>query len=109
MTARKQKVSENSVKRAVMQYLRLKGHFWWVAKTMGVWDAARGCYRKDPNYMPGVSDILLLSGGVLYAIELKGSHGTQGTAQKEFEAQIKANGGKYILCRSVDDLIREGL
>lgn len=103
------KISEANVKQAIYHYLTIKKYFWWPSKVVGIWDAKIQARRKDPWLRPGVSDILLLRDGVLYAIELKGSHGRAGIAQREFEAQIKAEGGRYILARSIEDLERAGL
>lgn len=105
----KLKISEANVKIAVYQYLTTKNYFWWPSKTVGVYSAKRGCRLKDPWLRLGVSDILMLWGGALFAIELKGSHGYQSKAQKEFEAKIKSEGGIYLLVRSIDDLQRAGL
>jgi len=64
----------------------------------------------------GTADILALvprdGGGVtpLY-IECKAPKGTQSPAQKEFQAEVVAQGHAYLLCRDVDQVVawlREG-
>lgn len=56
---------------------------------------------------PGSSDILgILSGGRFLAVECKSATGVQSDKQKEFQARIEANGGLYLLVRSVADLER---
>jgi len=78
------KLTENQVKRQVTDYMTAHHYFWWTSKTMGVYDAARKCYRKDKNLMTGISDLAMLHKGTFYAIELKGVPGSpQSKEQKE--------------------------
>ena len=60
----------------------------------------------------GVSDIVLLNKGVIWFIEVKNpapNKTYQTPDQKLFEDNVKLNGGKYLVARSIDDLITMGL
>ena len=57
----------------------------------------------------GWPDICLLKSGTFYAIEVKTETGRLSEHQKALGQEIEANGGKYIVARSVDDLIHAGL
>jgi ABC-type phosphonate transport system ATPase subunit len=57
----------------------------------------------------GCSDILgMLKGGRLLAVECKSGKGKETTDQAAFGARVAADGGLYIVARSVDDVM-EGL
>lgn len=105
----KPKISEANVKKACFRYLQIKGYFWWPINNVGIWDAEKGIYRRSQTIRPGVSDAMMLTKGKLYALEFKGSTGQQSVAQKEFQRQVEANGGVYLLARSIDDLQLAGL
>ncbi|MBT9169591.1 MAG: hypothetical protein DDT19_02953 [Syntrophomonadaceae bacterium] len=46
--------------------------------------------------------------GVVF-LEIKRPGGKQSLYQQQFQANIEAHGGKYLLVRSVEDLIEAGL
>lgn len=55
----------------------------------------------------GLADFTILKDGMVIFVEVKGDKGRQSPAQQEFENDIKKHGGEYILCRSVDDFIKQ--
>lgn len=56
------------------------------------------------NLGPGTADVLVVPPGATW-IECKASWGRQRPEQKQFEQWVIEYGHKYILTRSVDDLI----
>ena len=65
---------------------------------------------KAMGVRSGVPDLLLLIPCRKYnylAIELKAGKNTQTPAQKLYEGHINANGGKYVVVRSVEQFIDE--
>lgn len=53
----------------------------------------------------GVPDVILVKDGIFYGIEVKApQRGKQSANQIDFEAGLTANGGKYILATSIDDV-----
>lgn len=63
---------------------------------------------KGEGVTAGASDLLLLvpSGECPYlCIEMKTPKGRQSPAQREWQAEVEAVGGRYAVCRSLDDFI----
>ena len=57
--------------------------------------------------VPGMSDVVAFpSGGVLW-IECKSTCGVQSDLQRSFQAQVESAGHKYVIARSVEDVLRE--
>ncbi len=54
---------------------------------------------------PGSPDIICCVNGQFVGIEVKGPKGRQSPQQKEFEQALTKAGGRYILARSVDDVV----
>ena len=100
---------ETDILREISLYLRYQRRFFWRINTMGTWDPVRKFYLKSPNITRGVSDLMVLHGGRLIAVEVKSAKGRQSPEQLEFQQKIEANGGTYIVARSVQDVINAGL
>ncbi len=65
---------------------------------------------KAEGVLAGVSDLLLLVRNKEYGalcIEMKTKKGRQEESQKEWQRLIEQDGYKYVVCRSIDDFIRE--
>lgn len=63
---------------------------------------------KAMGVRPGVPDLLLLlprGGNAYLAIELKAGKNTQTQAQKDYQRRMNANGGVYVIVRSIEDFI----
>jgi hypothetical protein len=96
-TSYKPKITENDVKKVVKDYLTIKGWFHFHV-LQGL-----GAYK-------GIPDIIAIKGGntfprVLF-IEVKKPMGKQSQYQKDFENNIKSQGGEYVLVRCLEDLIK---
>ncbi len=89
--------TENNVKNEVMDYLDSIGIYHWRNNTGR---------RGKVNYgRVGSADIIgLLPNGRLLAVETK-CKTKQSKTQKEFQHNIEANNGLYILAFSLEDLI----
>mgnify|MGYP001080078653 CR=1 FL=1 len=92
----KPKVTEADIRRQVRDYLRIRG--WFVFHIL----QGLGCY-------PGVTDLIAVRDGRIVFIELKTKTGKQSDYQKQFQADLEAAGGEYILCRGIDDLMERGI
>ena len=67
---------------------------------------------KSTGLVAGVADLNMLYGGQFYAIELKTATGSQNTAQRTWQATVEAEGGVYVIIRSLGEFqgfIREVL
>jgi Holliday junction resolvase len=86
------KLTETEIRRQIQDYLRLKGYFVYY-NLQGL-----GCY-------PGLSDLVAIKKGIVYHIEIKTPRGKQSDKQIEFQRQIEAAGGRYVLARCVEDVM----
>jgi len=72
--------------------------------------ATRKAFRKLPKYTrKGWPDICLIRNGKFYSIEVKTDVGRLSPEQKELGGEIIANGGMYVVARSIDDVRAVGL
>jgi len=55
----------------------------------------------------GVPDRIFIYKGVVVFLEIKKEKGIQSPHQIHFQAEIERSGGRYLLARSVDDVIAE--
>jgi hypothetical protein len=95
--------------RALCEYLALRGHFFWRANNVGVYDVVRGVHRKLPfGSMKGVPDLIVLKDGKFIGIEAKAGSGRLSPDQADFGRLCK-NGGEYVVARSIDDLQAVGI
>lgn len=53
----------------------------------------------------GSPDIVCVIAGQYVGIEVKRMGGKQSEAQMEFERELEAGGGRYLLARSLDDVM----
>ena len=108
-------LSEAAIQRQILDYLMLRGVFAWRNNSGAVKIAGKGNDRFMRFGMPGSADIIgicptsKLTGGPIgrfMAIEVKTAKGKLSPAQESFRDAVIANGGKYTLARSVDDVIK---
>ena len=73
-------------------------------------DAVTGAKLKAEGVVAGVSDLLLLVARNGYhglCIEMKSPKGRQQDTQREWQKAVEAQGFRYVLCRSVEEFIKE--
>lgn len=73
-------------------------------------DAVTGAKLKAEGVVAGVSDLLLLVARNGYhglCIEMKTPKGRQQDTQREWQKAVEAQGFRYVLCRSVEEFIKE--
>ena len=91
---------ESEIKKAILQYLALRGVFAFTVHTTGV---PRGNGVMWKNYSAGVSDILgVMKGGRFIAIEVKTPKGKASDKQKQFLLNVIDKGGLGFFASSVD-------
>jgi hypothetical protein len=101
-------VKETDIQREIILYLRMKKCFVVRLNNLGVFDPKRQAFRASPNTTPGVSDLLLVDDGHAVFIEVKSAKGIQSENQKIFQQNAEKSGARYILARSVNDIIAAG-
>ena len=65
-----------------------------------------GARRKARGLRAGWPDVQVIYEGRLFGVELKIGEGRQSPAQQFMQAEIERAGGKYAICRSVEDVER---
>lgn len=113
-TRKKSTDDEHRIQCAAVRWFRLKYPKWrnvlFAVPNGGRRDAVTGSRLKDEGATKGVADLILLKANRFYgglAIEMKKPGGYQSPAQKEWQKECEAAGNKYVVCRSVDEFMRE--
>lgn len=83
--------TENEIQSAIRDWLRWKG--WFVIRH----HQGLGCHK-------GLSDLTAIKDGRTVYIEVKKPRGVQSDDQLQFQAEIEAHGGLYVLAKSVADV-----
>ena len=93
-----------------LAYPRLYGRLFAVPNG-GRRDMATGAKLKAEGVLPGVADLILLvrrGGYGALLIEMKTDKGRQSDSQRWWQQTVCSDGEyKYVVCRSLDDFIRE--
>lgn len=82
-------------------YPELRGTLWMVHNNAK--DARQGAILKGMGMVKGVSDLMFLHDKTLYCIELKTEQGRLSPEQKQWGEQIVAQGGWYVVIRTLKD------
>lgn len=95
-------MKESEGQRAILDYLVLKRIFHYRNNS--------GAFKRDDGHfyrfdVVGSPDIVCVVNGHYIGIEVKAPGGTQSEHQKEFQRQLEAAGGQYVLAYSIDDVI----
>ena len=83
--------TETDIQNAIRDFLRWRG--WFVIRHQ----QGLGCHK-------GLSDLTAIKNGRTVYIEVKRPKGTQSDDQLDFQADIEAHGGLYVVARSVEDV-----
>lgn len=86
------KLTESDIQRQIRDYLQWHG--WFVVKI----HQSLGSYK-------GIADLYAIKNGRSVWIEVKTPRGRQSEHQRQFEVDIKARGGEYMVARCVEDVM----
>ena len=106
MAATLEALKETDIQAAILDYLRLKGRFFW-RNNSGAFKTERGGFYRIGT--PGAPDIIGCFHGTFVGLEVKTATGKLSDDQKAFAAVVRANGGQYHVVRSIEDVIDLGL
>lgn len=102
---------EQSLQRLVLDWLQAKQILAFRMQTGATLSSYGGKKRMIRYGVPGMADILawrrhptMVGYSQAIWIELKAPEGRQTELQKSFQKQIEAQGHKYILARSLEDI-----
>jgi hypothetical protein len=101
--------TENEIEMQILVYFnRYKKIPAYKNPSAGYYDPRLKRMRKhiNPYALNGTPDIYVpLRFGIFLSIEVKSAKGRQSEEQQQFERMLKATGGYYFICRSVEDAI----
>jgi hypothetical protein len=107
--ARKPSPSEFQIETVILTYLNLlPDTFAFKVETSGYWNAKRGHFqrRKSPHYWTGTADIVGVTRGQFFAIEVKRQSGAKRAEdQKAFLARVVKAGGLGGFATSVEEAL----
>lgn len=95
-------MKESEVQRQILDYLALKHVFHYRNNS--------GAFKRDDGHFYrfgalGSPDVICVVDGQYVGIEVKQPKGRQSDHQKEFQKNLEAAGGKYILAYDLDAVI----
>lgn len=73
-------------------------------------DKVTGAKMKAEGVLAGVADLILLKPNAKHGallIEMKTRIGRQADTQRKWQSLIEKDGYKYVVCRSLDDFVRQ--
>ena len=85
---------EAEIRRDIRDNLRLLG--------FSVWDMEQ---NRPTRQTAGFPDLVVMGRGRILFAEIKTPKGRQNGAQKLFQAECEANGGEYVVWRTVNELV----
>lgn len=95
-------MKESETQKAILEWLDWKHIFHYRNNSGAFVDSNKHFYRFGAVGSP---DIVFVVNGQYAGIEVKASKGRQSDNQKEFQRQLEAAGGRYILAHSLDDVV----
>ena len=100
-------MKESEIQRTILDYLTLKRIFHY-RNNSGAFvmpETATHSRRFFRAGVVGAPDIVCVVKGQFVGIEVKAPKGRQNDNQKEFQRQLEAAGGLYILAYSLEDVL----
>lgn len=103
---KKRKQPEAILQKSIIQYLKYAHPklLYFAVPNGGKRNPIEASKLKAMGVLAGVADLLLFKSGCFYAIELKIGNNKPNDTQIDFEHRWLAEGGKYAVCRSLDEL-----
>lgn len=102
----------NSLTKAILAFLKLKGNMAWRQSSEGRYrpgkeytDVLGHVRQMKGQYLPGQnngqSDVAAIVGGQFIAVEVK-MKDKQSQAQKDYQHQVEQSGGRYLIARDFE-------
>lgn len=99
-------MKESELQTQVLRLLRIKGIFHWRMALGGIPHKIAGKIIYKKNALKGFPDLCgVFPGGIMWAIELKSAKGILSIEQKYWIANLKSNGVRVAVCRSLEEVI----
>ena len=100
---------EQAIQKAVLQHLKLRGArnlFAFHCPNGGARTAIEGAIFKSLGVVAGVPDLLIISDGKTFALELKADSGRVTPAQADVHQRMRAAGAIVGIARGIDEGLR---
>ena len=100
--------SEQTVQRTVCEHLRRRGAhgvLWWHTPNGGRRSPVEAAIFSGFGVRAGVSDLILLRDGRVFALELKTERGRPTAAQLQFISEFRAAGGEASIANGLDQAL----
>jgi hypothetical protein len=99
-------MSTNSATKSIVDYLNMNKCKVWRSNNVGIYDAKKDIYRKNPNQLLGISDIIgITKDGFFLGIEIKTGKDKLKPEQKVFIEEITKRKGIILVVKSFDDFL----
>lgn len=99
-------MKESTIQLKIIKALQERGIYCWRNANLVRYDTKTRQYLSNPQHKSGVGDIIaILPGGIHCEIEVKTPTGKQSPAQAIHQRRVQECGGRYILARSVADVV----
>ena len=95
-------LKESDLQKQILDYLAWKRIFHYRNNSGAFVDSQKHFYRLGALGSP---DIICVIGGQYVGIEVKAPNGKPSDHQKEFQKQLEAAGGRYVLAYSLEDVM----
>ncbi len=99
-------MAESDIQRTIIEYLKLKRHFFW-RNNSGALKTDKGGFIRFGAV--GSPDICVIKDGFFIGLEVKKKGTKQSPAQLEWEKACKAAGAEYYVVRTLEDVQEIGL
>lgn len=99
---------EDQIQTTLAQHLWARGHsdlLWWHTPNEGKRSARSGAALKRMGMLPGVSDIVAVHGGEIFALELKRPKKNPSETQLEFIERMRTAGGHALVAQGLDEAV----
>jgi len=101
-------MSTSSATLAIVTYLNHNNCKVWRNNNVGIWDANKKIYRKNPQQLKGVCDIIgIMYDGTFIGIEIKTGKDKLSPEQELFIQEIEKHNGLIFVVKSYDDFIKQ--
>lgn len=97
--------TEKATQKAILQYLEYKKIFFYRNNSGAMVIPTKTGSRFLRFGATGSPDIVCVIGGQYVGIEVKDIKGKLSEGQKDFKERLEKAGGKYILARSLEDVL----
>ena len=106
--------SSNELTRAIVEFVRLTGHYADRINNTGIYDSKTGKWRKGGTRR-GISDIIAnkmiehngRKFSIMVAIEVKVGRDKMSEHQLKVQAEVQKSGGVYIIAKTWEQFIKE--